>query len=78
MKESCLRWFGHVQRRVINASVRQSEMIQVEGTKKKGRGRPIITLVEVVKKNVSIKEVREVMTSERIEWRKRIHMTDTN
>ena len=46
--------------------------------KKKGRGRPIITLVEVVKKNVSIKEVREVMTSERIEWRKRIHMIDTN
>ena len=35
MKESCLRWFGRVQRRVINASVRNSEMIQVEGTKEK-------------------------------------------
>jgi len=56
MRESCLRWFGHVQRRVINASVRQSEMIQVEGTKKKGRGRPIITLVEVVKKMFQLRK----------------------
>ena len=34
MKESHLRWFGHVQRRAINALVRKSELIQVEGTKK--------------------------------------------
>ena len=33
MRESCLRWFGHVQRRVINALVRKSELIQMEGTK---------------------------------------------
>ena len=32
MRESCLRWFGHVQRRVINEPVRKSELIQVEGT----------------------------------------------
>ena len=37
MRESCLRWFGHVQRRVINALVRKSELIQMEGTKE-GRG----------------------------------------
>jgi hypothetical protein len=49
MRECHLRWFGHVQGREINASVRKSELIQVEGTKE-GRGRPKITLIEVVKK----------------------------
>ena len=31
MRESCLRWFGHVQRRAINEPVRKSELIQVQG-----------------------------------------------
>ena len=56
MRESCLRWFGHVWRRVINALVRKSDYIQVE-RRKKGRGRPKIILVKVVKNDVSIKEV---------------------
>ena len=43
MRESHLRWFGHVQRRAINAPVRKSELIQIEGIrhpkkKKKGWG----------------------------------------
>ena len=49
MRESHLRWFGHVQRRAINAPIRKSELIPVEGTKR-GRGRPKIILVEVKKK----------------------------
>ena len=31
MRESYLKWFGHVQRRAINAPVRKIELIQVEG-----------------------------------------------
>jgi len=31
MRESRLRWFGHFQRRAINAPVRKSDMIQVQG-----------------------------------------------
>ena len=30
MRESCLRWFGHVQRRASNELVRKSELIYVE------------------------------------------------
>ena len=41
--------FGHVQNRAINAPMRKSDLIQVEGTKR-GRGRPKITSVKVVKK----------------------------
>ena len=28
MRESCLRWFGQMQRRTINALVRKSDLIQ--------------------------------------------------
>ena len=58
MRESRLRWFSHVQRRTINAIVRKSELIQVEGTRK-GRGRPNITLIKVIKKDMSIKKTIE-------------------
>ena len=70
-------WFGHVQRRATNALVKESELIQVEGTKK-SRGRPKRTL-EVVKKDTSIKEVTKTksMTFDRIEWKKIIHVADS-
>ena len=43
-------------------------MIQVEGMKKKkGRQRSKITLVEVIKNDMSIREVTESVTSDRIE-----------
>ena len=50
-----MRGFGYVQRRAINAFVRKTELIQVEAFEgmKNGRGRPNITLLEVVKKNVN-------------------------
>ena len=73
--ESCLRWFGHVQRRVINATIRKSGLIQVKGTKK-CRGRPKLTLVEKVKADMSIKEVIESMMLGRIDGGKEyIRMT---
>ncbi len=49
MMVSCLKWFGHVQRKAINASVRNSELIQVE-EKKKCRGKQNITLIYSSKK----------------------------
>ena len=55
--------------------MRKSELIQVEGTKK-GRGRPKITLIEVVKKDMLIKKITKSMTPNRIGWRKRTHVVD--
>ena len=52
--------------RVTNAPIRKSEFIQVEG-KKKGRGRPKITLVEVIKKDMPNRKVIESMTSNKNE-----------
>lgn len=58
MRENCLKWFSHVQMRVINALMRKNEFIQVERIKK-GRRRPKLTLVDIVKKDMSIKEATE-------------------
>ena len=62
--ESHLRWLGHVQRRAINARVRKSELDQVERTIK-NRGWPSITLVEVIKRDLSIKKITKNMTLNR-------------
>lgn len=59
MKESCLRWFSHVQRKPINELVRESDLIQVEGVK---RGRLRITWVEIKKNDMVIREATESMT----------------
>lgn len=58
--------------RATNAPVRMNE-----GTKK-GRRRPKIILLEVVKKDMSIKKVTKIMTLNRIEWRTRIHVANPN
>ena len=54
--------------RAINAIVRKLKLIQIEGTKNK--------INRSVKKDVSIKEVIESVTLDRIEWQKRIHALD--
>ena len=48
MRESSLRWFGHVQMRVTNALMRKRKFIQVKRAKIR-KGTPKLTLVEVVK-----------------------------
>ena len=54
--------------RAINAIVRKLKLIQIEGTKNK--------INRSMKKDVSIKEVIESVTLDRIEWRKRMHVLD--
>lgn len=46
---SCLRWFGNVEMRPINALERKSDSIQVKWMKR-GKERSKITLVKAVKK----------------------------
>ena len=66
MKESRLRWFGYIKRKVINVLVRNNELIQVERTKK-GRVRQKTTLIEVVKNDLLIKKITESMILDRTE-----------
>ena len=51
------------------------ELIQIKEMKKRLK-KPKITLIEVLKKDMSIKEVMESMILDRIEWQEKIHVTD--
>ena len=46
-------WSCSKERRAINTLERKCELIQVEGTKN-GRGRPKITLVDVIKRTFQL------------------------
>ena len=46
-------WSCSKERRTINTLERKRELIQVEGTKN-GRGRPKITLVDVIKRTFQL------------------------
>ena len=43
-----LRWFGHVQRRPLEAPVR-SGILSQDSNVKRGRGRPMLTWVQAIK-----------------------------
>jgi hypothetical protein len=45
---------------------------------KKGRERLKITLIEIVKNDMSIEELTENMILDRIEWWKKIHVADSD
>jgi hypothetical protein len=46
-----LRWFGHMQRRPVETSIRNGVTRQT-GNKKRGRGRPNLTWKESVKRDL--------------------------
>ncbi|RXH87370.1 hypothetical protein DVH24_034270 [Malus domestica] len=61
MRENRLRWFGHVQRRHTDASVRRYDYeIEVQG--RRGRGRPKKTLEETLRKDLEYLDLMEDMT----------------
>ena len=51
MRENRLRWFGHIQRRLINALVRKSDAIHIKGNTRE-QGRPKLIWVELIKKDL--------------------------
>ena len=61
----CWTQISLVQKRIKNAPVRKTKLIYVEGMKK-SRGRPKITLIEVIKREMSIKGVTKSMTLDRV------------
>ena len=75
IRENRLRWFGHIQKRLINASVRKSDAIHIEGNAR-GRGGPKLTRVEIIKKDFVWCGLTDIMALDRVEWRKRIHVAD--
>ncbi|KAK8919013.1 hypothetical protein KSP39_PZI021783 [Platanthera zijinensis] len=59
MREACLRWFGHVQRRSLEAPVRRCESLVTRHVKR-GRGRPIKTWNETARKDMMHLGISEI------------------
>ena len=66
MRENRLRWFGHIQR-PTNAPVRKSDAIHIEGNAR-GRGRPKLTWIEIIKKYLVWCGLTDIMALDRVEW----------
>ena len=75
MRESRLRWFGHVKRRCANALVRRCEKISLSHYRR-GRGRPKISWNEVIMSDMKITGVTEDMTQDRNLWRSRTKIVE--
>ncbi|XVF73167.1 hypothetical protein PTKIN_Ptkin12aG0179600 [Pterospermum kingtungense] len=76
MRENRLRWFGHVMRRPEGAPVRRCEALTV-GQERKTRGRPLKTWKQVIRQDLSIREVDSILALDRNEWRRQIHVDDS-
>ena len=75
MRETRLRWFGHMRRRPRNAHVRRvDEMKQL--VKKRGKGRAKKILGETLKFDIKYMGLNEDMTKDRNTWKSRIHVAD--
>ena len=75
MRETRLRWFDHVKRKSVNATVRRCEMINIpEG--KRGRGRPKKSLEEVIREDLKVVGFTEGLAQNRRLWRDRIKILD--
>jgi Reverse transcriptase (RNA-dependent DNA polymerase) len=70
MREHRLRWFGHLQRRPVDAPVRRGILHQEDV--RRCRGRPKITWGEVIKKDLRERNISEDLACDRSGWRSAI------
>jgi cellulose synthase/poly-beta-1,6-N-acetylglucosamine synthase-like glycosyltransferase len=71
-----LRWFGHIQRRSVEAPVR-SRVIRRSGNEKRGRGRTNLTYEESVKRDLNDWCITKELALDRREWRLAIHVPES-
>jgi len=71
-----LRWFGHVQRRPMEAPIRRGVLNQSENTKR-GRGRPRLTWEEAVKRDLKDWNIPREVALDRNTWKKAIHVPES-
>ncbi|XP_075096104.1 uncharacterized protein LOC142174207 [Nicotiana tabacum] len=71
LRESRLRWFGHVRKRDMDAPVRRCERWTMTGLRK-GRSRPKKYWGVVTRQDMSVLRPTEDMTSDKKVWRSTI------
>ena len=75
MRESRLRWFGHVRRRPSDAPVRRIEKLRSDDIAR-GRGRPKKTWMRVSEEDMRILGIEENMALDRTKWREMTYAGD--
>jgi len=71
LKETRLRWFGHVKRRSVGAPVRRCEEINLQHFKR-GRGQPKMSWNKVIRGDMKCLGLTEDMDQDRNTWRAKI------
>ena len=64
-----------MKRRPIEALVRRIDKLE-DSPLKRGRGRPLTTLKDIIKKDLEINGLSESMVYDRAQWRRLIHVAD--
>jgi hypothetical protein len=70
-----LWWFGHIQRRPHEASVRSGILSRPENTRR-GRGRPKLTWEEAIKRNLKEWNIPKEIVLDRSAWKIAIHVPE--
>jgi len=73
--ENRLRWFGHVERRPVDAVVRIVDQME-ESQVKRGRRRPMKTIRETIRKDLEVNELDPNLVYDRTLWCHLIHVAD--
>lgn len=68
MVENRLRWFGHVERRLVDSVIWRVDQMMERSQTTRGRGRPRKIIRETSKKDLEIKELDRNMALDRILW----------
>jgi len=75
MVENRLKWFGHVERRLVDAAVRRVDQME-KSQIKRSRRRPRKTVRETIRKDLEIDELDPNMVYDGTLWRNLIHAAD--
>ena len=70
-----MRWFGHVQRRPLEAPV-CSGILSQDSNVKRGRGRPKLTWVEAIKGYLKEWNIPKDLALYRSAWKTDIHVSE--
>jgi len=75
LRETRLRWFGHVKRRSVDTPVRRCEPIDLLYCRR-GRGHPKMSWNEVIRSDMRFMGLTDDMEQDRNLWRSRIKIED--
>jgi len=71
-----LRWFGHVERRLVDAVVRRVDQME-ESQVKRGKGRPRKTIRETIRRDLEVNVSDRNFVYDITLWRHLIHVADS-